>query len=89
MVDLDQARRYTARDADELGMVFTFEHMNLDQQPGLSKFLLAPLHCPPSRPIWRSGSTDWPRTVGTRCIGTTTTNRGWSAGSATTPRSTG
>ena len=46
MVDLDQARRYTARDADELGMVFTFEHMNLDQQPGLSKFLLAPLHLP-------------------------------------------
>ena len=46
MVDVDQARRYTARDADELGMVFTFEHMNLDQQPGLSKFLLAPLHLP-------------------------------------------
>ena len=46
MVDVDQARRYTARDADELGMVFTFEHMNLDQQPGLSKFLLAPLRLP-------------------------------------------
>jgi len=45
-VDVEHARRYTAQDADELGMVFTFEHMDLDQQPGLSKFNLKPLHLP-------------------------------------------
>ena len=45
-VDVEHARRYTAADAGELGMVFTFEHMNLDQQPGVSKFFLKPLHLP-------------------------------------------
>lgn len=46
MVDVDHARRYSSAHADELGMVFTFEHMMLDQQPGLNKFALKPLHLP-------------------------------------------
>ena len=45
-VDIDHARRYTDPANAELGMVFTFEHMGLDQQPGLSKFDLKPLHLP-------------------------------------------
>ncbi len=31
LVNVDQARSHTAADAGELGMVFTFEHVNLDQ----------------------------------------------------------
>ncbi|MFZ1412231.1 MAG: alpha-glucosidase [Micropruina sp.] len=46
MVDVEHARRYTDPANGELGMVFTFEHMSLDQQPGLSKFDLKPLHLP-------------------------------------------
>jgi oligo-1,6-glucosidase len=39
---VEQARDYTDADARELGMVFTFEHMNLDQKAGM-KWELAPL----------------------------------------------
>lgn len=88
-VDVDHARRYTSFEADELGMVFTFEHMSLDQQPGVSKFFWPRCTCPTSRRTWRCGSTGWPMTAGTRCTGTTTTSRGSSAGSATTPTSSG
>lgn len=42
-VDVDRAREHTAEDAAQLGMVFTFEHMNLDQDPGGSKWDLRPL----------------------------------------------
>lgn len=41
-VNVDQARAYTDADARELGMVFTFEHVNLDQKGGM-KWDLAPL----------------------------------------------
>ncbi len=61
MVDVDQARRYTSKQADELGMVFTFEHMNLDQRPGLSKFILKPLHLPDLKANlaqWQNGLAD-------------------------------
>ena len=60
-VDVEHARRYTSRAADELGMVFTFEHMNLDQQPGLSKFFLKPLHLPDLKANlaqWQDGLAD-------------------------------
>ena len=60
-VDVEHARRYTAQDADELGMVFTFEHMDLDQQPGLSKFDLKPLHLPDLKANlarWQHGMAD-------------------------------
>ena len=46
LVDVEHARRYTDPANRELGMVFTFEHMSLDQKPGLSKFDLKPLHLP-------------------------------------------
>ena len=60
-VDVDHARRYTSFEADELGMVFTFEHMSLDQQPGVSKFFLAPLHLPDLKAnlaLWQYGLAD-------------------------------
>ena len=41
-VNVAQARAYTDPDARELGMVFTFEHVNLDQK-GTLKWDLAPL----------------------------------------------
>ncbi|WP_342372868.1 alpha-glucosidase [Propioniciclava soli] len=45
MCTAEQARIYTSRAHPRLGMVFTFEHMSLDQGPG-SKFELKPLHLP-------------------------------------------
>ncbi|MDQ7991367.1 MAG: alpha-glucosidase [Propionicimonas sp.] len=46
MVDVDQARDYTDAAANELTMVFTFEHMMLDQEPGQLKWNHRPLHLP-------------------------------------------
>lgn len=60
-VDIDHARRYTDPAHAELGMVFTFEHMGLDQQPGLSKFDLKPLHLPDLKKnlaAWQVGLAD-------------------------------
>ncbi|MCC6496295.1 MAG: alpha-glucosidase [Propionibacteriaceae bacterium] len=44
LVNVEQARSHTAAEAGELGMVFTFEHVNLDQL-GV-KWDLKPLHLP-------------------------------------------
>ena len=44
LVNVDQARSHTAADAGELGMVFTFEHMNIDQHA--LKWDVKPLHLP-------------------------------------------
>jgi len=44
MVDVDHAREYTDPQARELNMVFTFEHMMLDQEPGGLKWDHRPLH---------------------------------------------
>ena len=40
---VERARRYSAPDGSELSMVFQFEQMGLDQQPGGEKWDLAPL----------------------------------------------
>lgn len=61
LVDIEHARRYTDPANHELGMVFTFEHMSLDQQPGLSKFDLKPLHLPDLKANlahWQHGLAD-------------------------------
>ena len=39
LVDVEHAREYTATENRELGMVFTFEHMTLDNEPGASKWM--------------------------------------------------
>ncbi|MGI8949226.1 MAG: glycoside hydrolase family 13 protein [Ornithinimicrobium sp.] len=41
-----EARKYTDPDREEVSMVFTFEHMNLDVGPSGSKWDLAPLRLP-------------------------------------------
>ena len=41
--DLQRAKQYSAPDGSELSMVFQFEQMILDQQPGKEKWDLAPL----------------------------------------------
>jgi len=46
MVDVDHAREYTDPQARELNMVFTFEHMMLDQEPGRLKWDHRPLYLP-------------------------------------------
>lgn len=43
---LDDARSYTAEANEELNMVFQFEHVGVDEQPGKGKFALKPLHLP-------------------------------------------
>ncbi len=44
--DVPRARLYSAPDASELSMVFQFQHICLDQQPGGEKWDLAPLSLP-------------------------------------------
>lgn len=45
-VSVEQAAKYTDPSREELGMVFQFEHMGLDEQPGHGKWALKPLHLP-------------------------------------------
>ncbi len=55
--DVDHARAYTSREHDRLGMVFTFEHVSLDQGPG-GKFDPRPLHLPDLKKnlaLWQEG----------------------------------
>ena len=44
--DTERAKLYSAPDGSELSMVFQFEHICLDQQPGREKWDLAPLSLP-------------------------------------------
>ena len=44
--DTERARLYSAPDGSELSMVFQFEHIGLDQQPGKDKWDLMPLSLP-------------------------------------------
>ena len=44
--DLERAKRYSAPDGSELSMVFQFEHIGLDQQPGKDKWDLKELYLP-------------------------------------------
>ena len=42
--NVERAKRYSAQDGSEFSMVFQFEHICLDQQPGGEKWDLAPLN---------------------------------------------
>ena len=58
LVDVAHARDYTSQYHPRLGMVFTFEHVSLDQAPGVSKFDLRPLHLPDLKrnlALWQDG----------------------------------
>ena len=60
LVDVPHARAYTSQHHDRLAMVFTFEHMGLDQD-GPDKFRPAPLHLPDLKrnlAAWQEGLAD-------------------------------
>ena len=44
--DVERAKAYSRRDGSQLSMVFQFQHMGLDQQPGKPKWDTAPLPLP-------------------------------------------
>jgi oligo-1,6-glucosidase len=55
---IEQARRVTDPARRELDMLFSFEHVWLDQVPGLTKFDLRPLHLPDLKHVlarWQTG----------------------------------
>ncbi len=58
---VDLAREVTDPDRNELSMVFTFEHVGLDEQPGLGKWALADLPLPVLKhnlATWQHGLAD-------------------------------
>ena len=44
--DVERAKRFSSRDCKELSMVFQFQHIGLDQQPGGEKWDVKPLYLP-------------------------------------------
>ena len=51
--DTERARLYSAPDGSELSMVFQFEHICLDQEPGKDKWDMIPLHLPKLKDCYR------------------------------------
>jgi oligo-1,6-glucosidase len=61
MSTVDQARRFTDPARRELDMVFSFEHLWQDEQPGQGKWALRPLHLPDLKRVlarWQTGLAD-------------------------------
>lgn len=44
--DVPRAQKFSSRDGKQLSMVFQFQHIGLDQQPGKAKWDTKPLHLP-------------------------------------------
>jgi len=51
--DTERAKLYSAPDASELSMVFQFQHIGLDSQPGKDKWDLKPLYLPDLKECFR------------------------------------
>ena len=51
--DTERAKRYSAPDGSELSMVFQFEHICLDQEPGKDKWDVIPLELPRLKECFR------------------------------------
>ena len=51
--DTERAKLYSAPDGSELSMVFQFEHIGLDQEPGKDKWDMIPLHLPKLKDCYR------------------------------------
>ena len=51
--DPERAKLYSAPDGSELSMVFQFEHICLDQEPGKDKWDMIPLHLPKLKDCYR------------------------------------
>ena len=59
--DVERAKRFSSRDCKELSMVFQFQHICLDQQPGGEKWDLKPLYLPDLKKCfasWQEGLAD-------------------------------
>ncbi len=59
--DVERATLYSAPDGSELSMVFQFQHIGLDQQPGGEKWDLKPLYLPDLKKcmeVWQRGMRD-------------------------------
>jgi len=52
--DVERAKLYSAPDASELSMVFQFQHICLDQEPGKDKWDMIPLHLPALKECFRT-----------------------------------
>ncbi len=52
--DVERARLYSAPDASELSMVFQFQHICLDNEPGRDKWDPIPLHLPDLKECFRT-----------------------------------
>lgn len=56
--DVERAKLYSAPDGSEMSMVFQFEHIGLDQQPGKEKWDMKPLYLPELKQcfcLWQQG----------------------------------
>ncbi len=56
--DVEKAKLFSAMDGSELSMVFQFQHIGLDQQPGKDKWDLKPLYLPDLKKClahWQTG----------------------------------
>ena len=51
--NVERAKLYSAPDCSELSMVFQFQHIGLDQQPGKDKWDIAPLSLPALKECFR------------------------------------
>ena len=51
--DVERAKRYSAPDGSELSMVFQFEYMGIDQEPGRPKWDVRPLNLPMLKACFR------------------------------------
>ena len=59
--NVERAKLFSSRDCKELSMVFQFQHMCLDQQPGGEKWDLKPLYLPDLKACiaaWQEGLAD-------------------------------
>lgn len=59
--NVERAKLFSSRDCKELSMVFQFQHICLDQQPGGEKWDLKPLHLPDLKACmaaWQEGLAD-------------------------------
>ena len=59
--DVPRAREFSSRDGKQLSMVFQFQHIGLDQQPGKAKWDTKPLHLPDLKKCmeaWQKGLQD-------------------------------
>ena len=62
--DVERAKLYSAPDGSELSMVFQFQHICLDNEPGKDKWDMIPLHLPSLKKCmahWQNGlhNTGW------------------------------